>query len=99
LKVLDLNENAWIAHAWLCTYNLKQGRTVKALQFAEKAHALVPSQLGLVGILAGILKQGGDQQQSEALLSQLGAGEAPGAPSGLFFFHMICGELDDAAQW
>ncbi len=50
LKVLDLNDNAWIAHVWLAAHYWTQQRTTDALKFAEKAHALVPLQLGVIGI-------------------------------------------------
>jgi len=99
LKVLDLNDNAWIAHIWLAAYYWMQGRTAEALKFAQNAHVVVPSQLGVVGLLAGILSQCGNPEQGEVLRAQLGFGEAPGAPSGLFLFHMSFGELDAAAGW
>ena len=99
LKVLDLNDNAWIAHVWLAAYCWIQQRTTDALKFAEKAHALVPLQLGVIGILAGILQGCGNRERSEALRGRLGSGEAAGAPAGFFNFHMISGELDAAAGW
>jgi serine/threonine-protein kinase len=99
LKVLELNENSWISMLWLACYYLGCGRTQEALTFAERAYALVPSQAGAIGLVAGASQRMGDAKRAETLLASLGSDTAYGAPAYLAIYHMACGELDPAAGW
>jgi hypothetical protein len=66
---------------------------------AEKAHSVWPLATHVIGLLAGLLVRTGNASRAETLLEQLGPGEKYGAPFGLMVFHLICSEIDKAAEW
>jgi len=96
LKVLDLNENAWIAMLWLGSYYQMLGRTQEALTFAERAYSLVPNATGFV---AAYLQGSGDAERAKAMLATLGSEDTYGVPAQHFLYHMACEEADVAAYW
>ena len=65
----------------------------------EKAHALMPWSKLAAGQLAAILVRIGGVSRANALIDKLKADTASGAPTGLVAFHVLCGEIDIAAQW
>jgi len=96
LKVLELNENAWIAMLWLAAFYVTSGRTPEAQTLAARAYDLV---LNATGFVAGFAKLSGDGQRAEALLAVLGSTDTYGVPAHYFIYYMVCGELDVAAGW
>jgi tetratricopeptide (TPR) repeat protein len=98
LKVLELNENAWIPMMWLASYYFGRGRTQEALALTERAYAVSPSA---TGFLAACLRHagGGSEKRAETLLSSLGSGDSYGVPANRFIYHMASEELDLAAGW
>ena len=98
-QVLELDQNLWIAHLWMCTYAARRGQLAEALAFAERAYAVFPANWGAIGMLAGLLKRTGDAARSRVLCAQFGEGNAYGAPMGRVCFHAILSEIDEAASW
>ncbi len=98
-KVLELDENFAAAWAWLGLGLASRGRFEEALAPAEKAHALWPMAPHLIGLLAGLLVRTGNSSRAETLLERLGSGEKYGAPFGLVVFHLVCSEIEEAAEW
>ena len=95
-KILELDENnAWASYILALTY-ARQEKWTEALHFAEKRASLIPQS---IGILAGLLKRMGEVDRAEELIQKLMPGEAYGAPLGLCFFYLVCGEIDKAADW
>jgi tetratricopeptide (TPR) repeat protein len=97
--LLDLEENFPPALIWLGHQYASQGMFTEALGCAERAFFLIPWNPEAIGGFAGLLKRTGNQSKGEELMQQLGDGQAYGAPLGFAYFHLICGELDKAADW
>jgi len=94
LELDEYNQNAlWI----LAFINARQEKWTEALRFAEKGSPTISPQL--IGTLAVVLKRAGEVGRSEELTRQLMRGETYGAPMSLFFFHLLCEEMDIAAEW
>jgi hypothetical protein len=66
---------------------------------AESAYAKAPWNTTATGLLAGGLMRAGDMRRAEDLLRKLLPGDRYGAPMGLVVFHVVCGEMDQAAVW
>jgi TolB-like protein/Tfp pilus assembly protein PilF len=98
-QVLELDENFAPALAWLSMGHAARGRFVEALALADRAHAAGPMAPHVIGLLGGLLVRLGDSSRAEVLLRQLMPGEKYGAPFGLMIFHVICSEVDKAAEW
>jgi eukaryotic-like serine/threonine-protein kinase len=96
--VLDLEENFPPALIWLGHQYASQGMIPEALGCAERAFSLIPWNAEAIGGFAGLLKRTGNHSKAEELMQQLGDGQAYGAPLGFAYFHLICGELDKAAD-
>jgi hypothetical protein len=60
---------------------------------------LTPWANPIIGQLAALLVRAGATSRADALIEQLGSGNAYGAPVGLAVFHALSGELDRAAEW
>jgi len=76
-----------------------RGELAEALACAEKAHATAPQVQIATGLLAGVLVLSGDTPRTEAFLEKLRPGRAYGAPRALAMFHLLCGEVEKAADW
>lgn len=98
-QVLELDQNFWIAHVWLCAARAMQGRWTEAVAWAENAYSVVPQHKAVIGMLAGALAHGGEHARSMELRAKLGSGDAYGAPAGLFYFHGVLDEWEKAAFW
>ena len=63
------------------------------------ASTTVPIYKRAIGVLAGVLMLSGDRDRAQGLLDKLGSGQAYGAPQGLATFHLLCSDIDRAADW
>lgn len=97
--ILELDENYHLGHFYLSLALVQQGKIEEALASAEKAYSLAPWARGSTGFVAGLLKLSGDTGRAEAVLENLGDGTAPGAPLGFIHYHLICSEIEQAADW
>jgi Tfp pilus assembly protein PilF len=98
-KVLELDENFAVAHCSLAALQALEGALPEALRSAQKAYSLVPSHPSAIATLAALLRRTGDESGADRLLQKLGPGDAFGAPRGFAIFHLLCGEVDRAANW
>ena len=98
-QMLELDSNNSFAYHWLSGHYALQGMLAEALAFAEKAYSLAPRNPQNVGLFAGALARTGDKSRGQELLENLGDGQAYGVPLGLALFHILCGEVDKAADW
>jgi serine/threonine-protein kinase len=95
-KVLEFEENNATAVSILALTYARQEKWTEALRFAEKATPMIPTA---IGVLAGVLKRMGEVNRAEELLQKLMPGETYGTPLGLCSFNLMCGEIDEAADW
>ena len=98
-KVLELDENYAPALGWRAIGLAARNRLEEALVTAEKAHSVWPMAPHIIGLLAGLLVRTGNSGRAETLLDSLGSGEKYGAPFGLTIFHLVCSEIEQAAEW
>ncbi len=99
-RILELDEDFWMAYVGLAWIHTLRGRLTEALPLAEKGYSLAPWNTQAVAVFAGVLRRTGDTSQAEEVLKPLrNAPETYGAPRGLAGFHLLCGEIDQAADW
>jgi eukaryotic-like serine/threonine-protein kinase len=97
-KTLELDPN-FVAAYTLQTLNVTKVPLPEALAFAEKGHFLAPWNRPSIGLLAGLLVRNGDRARAAELLDGLGDGQANGAPVAFAIYHLLCGEIEKAAEW
>jgi tetratricopeptide (TPR) repeat protein len=98
-QVLEIDQNFFLAYVMLSISIGGRGRFAAALEYAEKAYALAPWFAGCAGTLAGILKRTGNAGRAEEVLQKSQKGDENRPSLVLFWFHLACGEPDQAAGW
>jgi TolB-like protein/Tfp pilus assembly protein PilF len=98
-QILDWDPNFASAYSYLASLYAARRMFVEALPFVEKAYSLAPWGPLVTGVYAGLLIRTGEPVRARELVQALGSGQAYGTPFGLAIFHMICGEIDLAADW
>jgi serine/threonine-protein kinase len=99
-RMLELDDNYWYGYlGWAWSHALR-GMFAEALPLAEKAFSLAPWNTQVIGVFAAVLRRTGDASRSGEVLRRLrNSPEDYGAPRGLLIFHLLCGEMDQAADW
>jgi hypothetical protein len=72
-----------------------RGMLTEALAAAECARELAPWNVRVAGVLAAILTRTGDRDRAAELRQQL----KDAAPIGMVVYHLLCSEMDAAADW
>jgi hypothetical protein len=52
-----------------------------------------------IGVLAALLRRNGEGAESQSLANALGSGETLGDACAHALFHLLCGEVDQGADW
>ena len=73
------------------------GRWAEAVEALENAHRVVPYDGLVSGIMAGALVRVGDKVRAEEVIGQMG--ETPRPIFGRVLYHVLCGDIDAAADW
>lgn len=97
--VLDLEPNLPASRIWLGHQYASQGMIPEALACSERLISLIPWNTEVIGGYAGLLVRTGDRAKSQEWFQKLGDGQTYGAPLGLIYYHLICGEFEAAADW
>jgi tetratricopeptide (TPR) repeat protein len=93
-KALELDDRIYVAHWVIALSYFFQGKRVDAQEPAEQALRLAPWSVATAGALAGLLARAGEKDRAEKLLARiLGADSV-----GLYMYHLICSEIDDAVD-
>jgi serine/threonine protein kinase/tetratricopeptide (TPR) repeat protein len=95
--VLDLDANFWLAYYNLAEIYIVIGRFAEAVVAGEKAYQLAPWNSMATGIFAAALVRVGQRDRAEALIAQMG--EQPIPVWGRIGYHLLCSEIDAAADW
>jgi serine/threonine protein kinase/Tfp pilus assembly protein PilF len=98
-QALELDENSQPALSNLVIIYASRGELAEARAYAEKAYTTAPEVPQVIGMRAGLLALSGDTSRAETLLEKLKPGRAYGAPRALATFHLLCGEIEKAADW
>ena len=97
-KILELDPNFTAAYT-LQACDVTKMALPDALAYAEKGFSLVSGNPLASGLLAGLLVRNGDRARAEDLLRVFGDAQAYGAPCGFAIFHLLCSEIEQAAEW
>jgi serine/threonine protein kinase/Tfp pilus assembly protein PilF len=95
-QVLAIEENQMFACTVLVVADALEEKWAEAREAAERAS---PRGTLVKGMLAGILKRMGGEQQAERIVQELMTGQSSDAPLGLGWYYGIAGELDKSAEW
>ena len=97
-RILELDPNFVPAYT-LLALNVIKAPLPEALAFAEKGSSLAPWNPIMAGQLAGLLVKSGDRERAAELIGGLGDGRANAAPVAFAIYHLLCGEVEKAAEW
>ena len=98
-KVVELDPNQVVALASMVMIHADKGNTAEALNIARRAYAVGRWFPDTVGLLAALLQRDGKEEESTSIAQELGSGEVIGHARAHALFHLICGEIEQAADW
>jgi TolB-like protein/Tfp pilus assembly protein PilF len=97
-KVVELDPNQVVALVSMAMIYADKGDLPQALTIARRAYAIGPWSPDTIGALAGLTRRNREEVEP-ALMQALGSGETPGDARAHALFHLLCGELDQGADW
>ncbi len=97
-KVVELDPNQVVALVSMAMIQADKGDLPEALKIARRAYAIGPWSPDTIGVLAGLMRRNGEEVES-SLAKALGTGEAIGDARAHTLFHLLCGEIDEGADW
>jgi TolB-like protein len=97
-SVLELNPDFVPAYT-LQALDVTKAPLPEALAFAEKGVGLAAWSPVCAGLLAGLLVKSAARERAAELIGRLGDGRANAAPVGFAVYHLLCGEIEKAAEW
>ena len=98
-KVVELDPNQVVALASMVMIHADKGEIVQALNIARRGYAVGRWFPDTVGLLAALLRRNGEEEESRSIANELGSAEALGNARAHALFHLICGEIDQGADW
>jgi TolB-like protein/Flp pilus assembly protein TadD len=98
-KVVELEPNQVVGLVSMAMIYADQGDLRKALKIARRAHAVGPWFPDTIGVLGGLLRRAGEEVESKSVAKELGSGESQGDARARALFHLLCGEIDQGADW
>jgi len=99
LEVCALHPNLYQPFYLLGLSRGLRGQHAEALAAAESAYSRASWNTGATGLLAGALRRAGQERRAEELLQKLLPGDRYGTPLGLLLVHLMCSEMNQAADW
>ncbi len=97
VKALNISESEIHPHLAFGEAYLALGRIAEAVAAAERAHRNLPQHSMATGFLAASLVRLGEKDQADALVREMG--DAPTPIWGRAWYHLLCSEVDAAADW
>jgi tetratricopeptide (TPR) repeat protein len=98
-KVLELDPNQVVALSSMVMIHANKGDFAEALKIARQAYAVGRWFPDTVGLLAALLRRDGKEEESRSIAQEMGNGDASGDARAHALFHLICGEIDQGADW
>jgi tetratricopeptide (TPR) repeat protein len=98
-KVVELDQNQVVALVSMAMIHADKGNLREALKIARRAYAIGPWFPDTIGVLAAITRRNGEEAEAKSLAKALGCGGALGDARAQALFHLLCGELDQGADW
>ena len=97
-KVIGLDPNQIVALVSMAMIYADKGDLAKALEIGRRAYAVGPWYPDAIGVLAGLTRRNGEEVEP-SLAKALGSGEAVGDARAHALYHLLCGEIDQGADW
>jgi TolB-like protein len=98
-KVLELDPHQVVALSSMAMIYADAGDLAQALTTAQRAYAIAPWYPDTIAVLAALMQRNGAIAESQALAKALGVGDEPGSAHVFALFHLLCGDLDQGADW
>jgi len=99
-RIRELHENHRQTYVMLALIHVSQGMLEEALSSAERGYSLAPWNPQAISTLAAVLRRTGQVSRAEEVLQPLrNAPDAYAVPRGMFTFHSLCDEIDQAVVW
>ena len=99
MKVLEVDPNLVVARVSVAHFHAAWGELAEAVTAAREAYRVGPWYQDTVATLAALLHVSGAEEESRGLFEQLGAGDGVGDCRGRAVYHLLCGNVDAAADW
>lgn len=97
LKALEIEQNPYIPYLTLGEVYFAQGQFAEAATMEERALETNPGNAYAAGVLAASLIRLGNKSRARDLIQNLG--ESPAPVWGVVTYHLLCSELELAANW
>jgi serine/threonine-protein kinase len=98
-KVLELDENLVVARVSLAMFAADRGALGEAVKEARRAYAVAPWYPDATSTLAALLRRSGEESEADGLLASVGSGEAFGDCRARAVYHLLCGDIENGADW
>ena len=99
LKALDFDGNQVVARVSIAHFHAYWEHADQAVAAARRAIEVGPWYPDAVATLAATLRRSGEEREAETLYRSLGSGGQFGDARAQAVYHLICGEIDTAADW
>ncbi len=99
MKVLELDPNLVPARVSSAHFHADWGQLPEAVAAARQAYASGSWYPDAVATLAALLRRTGEEAESRALYDSLGAGERADDVRARAVYHLLCGDIDQAADF
>ena len=98
-KVLELDPNQVVALVSMAMLYADRGDLAEGIKIARRAHAVGPWLPDTRGVLAGLLRRNGDEAESDSIAKEMGSGEALEDARARALYHLLCGDIEQGADW
>ena len=98
-KVLEIDPDLVVARVSVAHFHAAWGELAPAVAAAREAYRVGPWYQDTIATLAALLRLSGEEAEANALTERLGSGEGVGDCRARAVYHVLCGEIDAAADW
>ena len=98
-KVLEIDPDLVVARVSVAHFHAAWGERAQAVAAAREAYRVGPWYQDTIATLAALLRLSGEEDEASALAERLGSGEGVGDCRARAVYHILCGEIDAAADW
>ena len=98
-KVLEIDPDLVVARVSVAHFHAAWGELAQAVAAAREAYRVGPWYQDTIATLAALLRLSGEEAEARALAERLGSGEGVGDCRARAVYHILCGEIDAAADW
>jgi tetratricopeptide (TPR) repeat protein len=97
--IVQIDEAFWFPYFILGVNLALDERLDEASIVAEQAYRRAPWFKPIVGLQAAMLRRAGETDRAEKLMDELWPKDGYSDPIGPAIFHLVCGDLEAAAEW